>query len=68
MKFWEKVDLSEKVQLNDSQLSWVDEIKHLGSYINQSLSDNSYLDRQFKVSSCLGNVNKLIDKFGTLPG
>ena len=66
MKFWLKVDVSGKVKLNDSQLSWVDEIKHLGSYINQSLSDNSYLDSQYKVSSCLGNVNKLIDKFGIL--
>ena len=37
MKFWEKVDLSEKVKLNDSQISRVDEIKHLGSYINPLL-------------------------------
>ena len=69
MKFGEKVNVSEKIKLNGLQISWVDEIKHLGNYINQSLSDK--LDCQYKVSSFIHvlvvcGVNKLNANFGNL--
>ena len=29
----------DQIKLNGLQISWVDEIKHLGNYINYSMSD-----------------------------
>ena len=43
-------------------MPWVKEIKHLGNYVNKTLSDKS--DCQYKLSAFIGRVNKLIANFG----
>ena len=50
--------------LNDLQLAWVNDVRHLGNYINKSLSDK--LDCQYKLSTFIGSVNKLNANFRKL--
>ena len=64
IKFGDNVNANEIIKLNDSQIPWVKEIKHLGNYVNKTLSDKS--DCQYKLSSFIGSVNKLIANFGNL--
>ena len=61
IKFGDNVNVNEIIKLNDSHLSWVIEIKHLG---NKTLSDKS--DCQYKLASFIGSVNKFIANFGSL--
>ena len=58
IKFGESVNDREKIMLNDLQIAWVNDVRHLGNYINKSLSDK--LDCQQKVSTFIGSVNKLM--------
>ena len=46
IKFGESVNDREKIMLNDLQIAWVNDVRHLGIYINKSLSDK--LDCQQK--------------------
>ena len=55
---------NEIVKLNDSQIPWVKEIKHLGNYVNKTLSDKSGC--QYKLFSFIGSFNKLIANLGNL--
>ena len=64
IKFGDNVNVNEIIKLNGSQIPWVKEIKHLGNYVNKTLSDKS--DCQYKLSSFIGSVNKLIANFGNL--
>ena len=41
IKFGDNVNANEIIKLNDSQIPWVKEIKHLGNYVNKTLSDKS---------------------------
>ena len=50
--------------LNDLQIAWVNDVRHLGNYINKSLSGK--LDCQQKVSTFIGSVNKLNANFRNL--
>ena len=47
IKFGESVNDREKIMLNDLQIAWVNDVRHLGNYTNKSLSDK--LDCQQKV-------------------
>ena len=49
---------------NNLQIAWVTDVRHLGNYINKSLSDK--LDCQQKVSTFIGSVNKLYANFRNL--
>ena len=64
IKFGESVNDREKIMLNDLQIAWDNDVRHLGNYINKSLSDK--LDCQQKVSTFIGRVNKLNAKFRNL--
>ena len=64
IKFGESVNDREKIMLNDLQIAWVNDVRHLGNYINKSLSDK--LDCQQKVSTFIGSVNKLNANFRNL--
>ena len=64
IKFGESVSDREKIMLNDLQIAWVNDVRHLGNYINKSLSDQ--LDCQQKVSTFIGSVNKLNANFRSL--
>ena len=64
IKFGDNVNVNESIKLNGSQIPWVKKIKHLGNYVNKTLSDKS--DCQYKLSSFIGSVNTLIVNFGNL--
>ena len=64
IKFGESVNDREKIMLNDLQIAWVNDVRHLGNYINKSLSDK--LDCQQKLSTFIGSVNKLNANFRNL--
>ena len=64
IKFGESVNDREKIMLNNLQIAWVNDVRHLGNYINKSLSDK--LDCQKKVSTFIGSVNKLNANFRNL--
>ena len=64
IKFGDKVNQHEKVFLKTSEIAWVNNIRHLGNYFDTSLTDE--LDCQMKISSFIGNVNKLNANFGHL--
>ena len=60
IKFGDDVNVNEIIKLNGSQIPWVKEMKHLGNYINKTLSHK--LDCQYKLSAFIhvGSVNKFI--------
>ena len=58
IKFGDNVNVNEIIKLNGSQIPWVKEIKHLGNYVNKTLSDKS--DCQYKLSSFIESVSELI--------
>ena len=64
IKFGESVNDREKIMLNNLQIAWVNDVRHLGNYINKSLSDK--LDCQKKVSPFIGSDNKLNANFRNL--
>ena len=64
IKFGESVNDKENIMLNDLQLAWINDVRHLGYYINKSLSDK--LDCQQKLSTFIGSVNKLNANFKNL--
>ena len=64
IKFGDNVNVNEIIKLNDSQIPWVKEIKHLGNYVNKTWSDKS--DCQYKLSYFIESVSKLIVNFGNL--
>ncbi len=61
IKFGSALESDEIIMLNKEPIKWVSEIKHLGNYINDQLSDK--LDCSMKCSSFLGSVNKLFSNF-----
>ena len=62
--FRDVVNVNEIIKLNGSQIPWVKEIKHLGNYINKTLSYKS--DCRYKLSAFIRTVNKLIANFSNL--
>ena len=64
IKFGESVNDREKIMLNDLQIAWVNDVRHLGKNIKKSLSDK--LDCQQKVSTFIDSVNKLNANFRNL--
>ena len=57
IKFGDDGDVNEIIKFNDSQIPWVQEIKHLGNYVNTT---------QYKLSAFIGSVNKLVANFCNL--
>ena len=64
IKFGENVKDCERIKLGTVYIDWVDKIKHLGNYIDSTLSDK--LDCKMKMSLFIGHVNKLNATFGNL--
>ena len=56
IKFDQKLIGSEHVYLNSKKIEWVNQIKHLGNYIDRNLNDN--IDCAHKKSIFIGQVNK----------
>ena len=50
--------------LNDKKIEWVNQIKHLGNYIDRNLNDSVICTH--KKSKFIGQVNKLCANFGCL--
>ena len=50
--------------LNDKEMEWVNQIKHLGNYIERKLNDS--IGCTHKKSIFIGQVNKLCANFGYL--
>ena len=55
-KFGQKLIGCEYVYLNDKKIEWVQQIKHLGRYIDRNLNDS--FDSHIKKSIFIGQVNK----------
>lgn len=64
IKFGDTIKEHEKVTLKNSEIAWVSKIKHLGNFIDTSLTDE--IDCRMKISSFIGQVNKLNANFGHL--
>ena len=64
IKFGQKLIGCEHVYLNDKKTEWVNQIKHLGNYIDRNLNDS--IDCTQKKSIFIGPVNKLCANFGCL--
>ena len=64
IKFGQKLIGNEHVYLNDKKIEWVNQIKHLGKYIDRNLNDS--FDCTHKKSILIGQVNKLCANFGCL--
>ena len=64
IKFGQKLIDCEHVYLNDKKMEWVNQIKHLGNYIDRNLNDS--IDCTEKKSIFVGQVNKLCANFGCL--
>ena len=64
IKYGDKVQLYEHVVMNGNTIQWADNVRHLGNFVDATLSDS--LDCRHKRSMFIGYVNKLISKFGHL--
>ena len=64
IKYGHKVKLNEHVVMNGNIIEWVDNVRHIGNFVDATLSDS--LDCRYKRSMFIGYVNKLISKFGHL--
>ena len=64
IKFGQKNIDYEHVYLNDKKKEWVNQIKHLGNYVDRNLNDS--IDCTHKKSIFIGQVNKLCANFGCL--
>ena len=53
-----------EIMLNDLKIAWVNNVRHLGNYINKSLFDK--LDCQHKLSTFIGKFNELNANFKNL--
>ena len=64
IKYGDKVELNEHVVMNGNIIEWADNVRHLGNFVDATLSDS--VDCRFKRSMFIGYVNKLISKFAHL--
>ena len=64
IKFGQKLIDGEHVYLNEKKIEWVNQIKHLGNYIDRNLNNN--IDCTHKRSIFIGQVTKLCADFGYL--
>ena len=62
IKYGDKVQVYEHVVINGNIIEWADNVRHLGNFVDVTLSDS--LACRYKRSMSLGYVNKLISKFG----
>ena len=53
-----------RAKLNGNTIKWVDHIKHLGNFLDSTLSDK--LDTRSKISASIVYVNKVKANFGYL--
>ena len=64
IKFGESSNGKECAKLNGKIIRWVAHIKHLGNFLDSTLSDK--LDTRSKISAFIGYVNKVKVNFGHL--
>ena len=64
IKFGQRLIGCELVYLNDTKILWVNQITHLGNYIDRNLNDS--IDCTHKKSIFTGQVIKLCANFGCL--
>ena len=64
IKYGDMVELNEHVVMNGNIIEWADNVRHLGNFVDATLSDS--VDCRYKRSMFIGYVNKLISKFGHL--
>ena len=64
IKFGSKIHIDEHVSMNGFTVQWSECVRHLGNFVDSTLSD--LLDCTHKRSMFIGYVNKLISKFGHL--
>ena len=64
MKFGDQLKPCEIAKLNGCKISWVDNIRHLGNYLDTTMTDE--IDCRAKTSAFIGYVNKCIVNFGHL--
>lgn len=61
IKFGGSLETNETISLGNEPIAWVEEVRHLGNFINNKLSDK--VDCDVKYSSFIGSVNKLLSNF-----
>ena len=61
IKYMDKVELNECVVINGNIIEWADNVRHLGNFVDATLSDP--VDCRYKRSMFIGYVNKFISKF-----
>ena len=64
IKFGSKIHNDEHVSMNGFTVQWSESVRHLGNFVDSTLSDS--LDCRYKRSMFIGYVNKLMSKFGHL--
>ena len=64
IKFGSKIHIDEHVSMNRFTVQWSESVRHLGNFVDSTLSDS--LDCRYKQSMFIGYVNKLISKLGHL--
>ena len=64
IKFGQKLIGNEHVYLNDMKIEWVNQIKHLGNYIDRNLNES--INCTHTKFIFIGQVNKLCVNFGCL--
>ena len=64
IKFGDPINTYEQVFLNSTKIRWVDQIRHLGNYIDLKMNDE--IDCRYKKSVFIGHVNKLVVNFSHL--
>ena len=60
----DKVQLNEHVVMNGETIEWSDNARHLGNFVDGTLSDS--LDCRYKHSMFIGYIIQLISMFGHL--
>ena len=64
IQFGSKIHIYEHASMNGFTVQWSESVRHLGNCVDSTLSDS--LDCRYKRSMFIGNVGKLISKFGHL--
>ena len=64
IKFGESLNGKNCGKLNSKIIKWVDHTKHLGTFLDSTISDK--LDTRSKIYTFVGYVNKVKAKFGHL--
>ena len=61
---WGPVHPEEIAVINGCIIKWVDQVRHLGNYVSNNLSDNQ--DCNIKCATFINSVNKLVGNYGNV--